>query len=153
MPKGTELALQAGLTSNQEASAPCSPHRINLHNTAGSAPICHRFHKKTESLVRLEVVFGFAAISVFYFVSAEACAVTQQREARPTRNTRFFVSSANSATLKSLTFFVFLFFSFCSGMSWTQSTTDSSSLDGEWPFLQPIRCHHCSVVAAEGGSR
>lgn len=30
---------------------------------------------------------------------------------------------------------------FCSGMSWTHRATDSSSLDGEWPFLQPIRCH------------
>jgi len=34
----------------------------------------------------------------------------------------------------------------CFGMSWTQSTTDSSSLDGEWPFLQPIRCHRAPLL-------
>lgn len=35
---------------------------------------------------------------------------------------------------------------FCSGMSWTHRATDSSSLDGEWPFLQPIRCHWAPLL-------
>lgn len=35
---------------------------------------------------------------------------------------------------------------FCSVMSWTHRATDSSSLDGEWPFLQPIRCHWAPLL-------
>lgn len=35
---------------------------------------------------------------------------------------------------------------FCSRMIWTHRATDSSALDGEWPFLQPIRCHWAPLL-------
>lgn len=38
-------------------------------------------------------------------------------------------------------------------MSWTRSATDSSSLDGEWPFLQPIRCHRAPLLWSQPFTR